>query len=74
MTTCPSEAAGVTVSDSDSAHIPKFLKPDACPEIFQISSSDSCSDSGYQSILPKFAYVFSEEMTKQAPATAEIEK
>jgi len=37
----------VTFSDSDSAPVPKFLKPgpDPVPAIFQIWESDSCSDS-----------------------------
>jgi len=39
--------AEVTFSDSDSTPVPKFLNPDPGPAIFQISESDSCSDSGY---------------------------
>ena len=39
--------AGVILSDSDSAPVPKFLNPDPGPAIFQIWGSDSCSDSGY---------------------------
>ena len=40
-----SRGAGVTVSDSDSAPVPKFWNPS--PAIFQIWVFDSCSDSGY---------------------------
>jgi len=39
------EVAKVTVSDSESAPVPKFLNPG--PAILQICESDSCSDSGY---------------------------
>jgi len=36
------------ISDSDSAHVPKFLNPgpDTGPAILQIRESDSCSDYG----------------------------
>jgi len=44
----PLEVAVVTFSDSDSVPVPKVLNPapDPGPAIFQISESDSCSDSG----------------------------
>jgi len=57
------EVAGVTYSDS--APVPKFLNPG--PEIFQISKSDSCSDSSCHRSnrnLPMFLL----EMTTQTPA------
>ena len=38
---------GATFSDSDSAPVPKLLKQDPGPKLFQIRESDSCSDSGY---------------------------
>jgi len=43
------QVAGITFSDSGSAHVPKVLNPgpDPAPAIFQIWASDSCSDSGY---------------------------
>jgi len=39
--------ARVTFSDFDSALVPKVLNLGAGPKIFQISESDSCSDSSY---------------------------
>jgi len=50
------EVAGVTFSDWDSTPVPKFLNPD--PNIFQISESDSCSDSGYNRGNVKLPMVF----------------
>jgi len=44
-TACLLEVAGVAFSDSDPAPVPKFLNPG--PEIFDMSESDSCSDSSY---------------------------
>jgi len=71
---CSPLVARVTVSDSDSTPVQKLLNPDPSPEIFQFSESVSCSDSGYQLSQPKFTHAFTRKITRQTPATAEIEK
>jgi len=40
------EVTGVTISNSDSAPVPKFLNPSRDTAIFQIWESESCSDCG----------------------------
>ena len=61
------EVARVTLSDSDSAPVPKFFNPD--PEIFQIWESDSCSDSGYRRCDRNSATFLLKEWHLQRPGT-----